>query len=139
MISFPAGRGFFVYEHRDESGAVLYVGMTTHPAQRIANHVMGRRSPWWEQVCAITWHEASSEWAMRRLEGHLIERHDPPFNRTVNLTRRVKAADAAWRRSRSLRPYRDVINVTPVSTGDAARWLRNPAFVEVLDLAQAVA
>lgn len=85
-LSIPLGRGAYVYAHRDASGDVLYIGATTYPLGRTANHVAGAnsKSPWFGQVASIEWIACTEERSMRFLESRLIGHFAPPHNKQDN-------------------------------------------------------
>jgi predicted GIY-YIG superfamily endonuclease len=81
-ITVPLDPGHYVYIHRDEHGRVLYVGRTSAPLSRLANHQASRtRSPWFPQVRQIDWELCSNETSAWLQEMRLIEALAPPFNK----------------------------------------------------------
>lgn len=81
-LSIPLEVGHYVYLHLDADGLVLYVGRTSNPAQRTANHIAHWRtkSHWWSRVRSIEWerYEAASDAVCR--EWQLIESLRTPHN-----------------------------------------------------------
>lgn len=91
MLSVPAVNGFWVYEHLDANGVVLYVGQTTTPAFRLAAHTT--RSPWFADVAEIRWHQCDTAERMGDVERQMVETLQPPHNkRLTGMTRRNKAS-----------------------------------------------
>lgn len=87
-LQVPREDGHYVYVHRNNEQRVLYVGSTTKPAMRTANHVLGKRSHWWDQVASIDWFRLGSDadmwWAERQAISRLEPRHNTAHNvRTV--------------------------------------------------------
>jgi hypothetical protein len=85
-LSIPTGVGSYVYVHRNAAGEVLYVGSTTNPLGRTANHLAGSngKSRWFGDVAAIEWIACDDERSMRFLEGRLIEHFAPSQNKQGN-------------------------------------------------------
>lgn len=80
-LSLPKQRGFYVYAHMDTDGDVLYVGSTTNPLSRVANHTQNKRSHWFpDEVRDIEWIACPDDHSMRRLEEDLIRELQPKHN-----------------------------------------------------------
>lgn len=80
-ISIPIEPGFYVYVHRGCAGEVLYVGSTTNPAGRMANHIANRRkSWWWPSVTSIEWERYDNNRVMLFREVTLITALRPVAN-----------------------------------------------------------
>lgn len=68
----------WVYLHLAADGSVLYVGQTYRPQRREVEHA--GQSPWWPQVSDTRHFGPYLADHARRLERHLIEVLDPPYN-----------------------------------------------------------
>lgn len=80
-ISTPIDAGHYVYVHLDGDNEPLYIGSTTSPMQRVANHVANKkRSPWFGDVRDIYWIRCTSAGGMRCLESTLISALAPVNN-----------------------------------------------------------
>lgn len=80
-FTIPLERGFWTYVHRDAADVALYVGCTTNPLSRTANHVQNqRKSHWFGRVATIQWSRWSTEWDMRTSERRLIHQLRPAHN-----------------------------------------------------------
>jgi len=86
-----------VYQYFDNSGALLYVGITGRGLSR--SHEHARSKDWWALTtgCSIE-HYATRAKALER-EAYLIAAYKPPFNtqgksRTVTIVRLITTADA---------------------------------------------
>jgi predicted GIY-YIG superfamily endonuclease len=101
VLHIPVGVGQFVYLVRDAAGDLLYVGRTTNPLQRFANHSAGRRtrSLWIEHARSIDWEQyddaSDAEWREREL----IEDLQPPHN-VIGTVRPSRPARRGRRRHR---------------------------------------
>lgn len=81
-LEIPTGTGFYTYVHLAADGSALYVGCTTHPLGRTANHVANKKiSHWFTDVTAIDWVSHPTEYLMRIYESGLIVHHQTPHNK----------------------------------------------------------
>ena len=68
----------YVYVARDVAGTVLYVGMTTKPKARCAQH--SRSSAWWSVRANLQVARCETPSRARAVEDDLICAYDPAFN-----------------------------------------------------------
>lgn len=68
-----------IYRHYDESGALLYLGCTTHIMKRLREH--GSRSDWYDQIETITLEHFASREEAFEAEKVAIEKEQPQRNR----------------------------------------------------------
>lgn len=92
-----------VYRMRDAGGALLYVGVTTSPATRIAHHAPGK--PWWREVSRIDLEHFETREEAAAAEVVAIRDESPRYNR-VRPQREWTADELAARRR--LRETREV-------------------------------
>lgn len=71
-------QGHFVYIHRDEEGACLYVGMSSNVMLRQGKH--SRESSWWPQVRQVEFIRCESRSLALSLERRMIEKLRPAMN-----------------------------------------------------------
>lgn len=80
-ISIPIEPGYYVYVHRGRGGEVLYVGSTSTPSGRMANHIANhRRTWWWPEVTSIEWERYAERRVMLFREVTLITALRPRAN-----------------------------------------------------------
>jgi hypothetical protein len=84
-----------VYRIWNEAGVLIYVGTSTTPFARFAQH---RAREWWPQATRIDleWFPSSEE--ARRAESRAIAAESPIFN-VAGRSRYLPLADGNWRRS----------------------------------------
>jgi excinuclease UvrABC nuclease subunit len=80
-VQVPLEPGFYVYIHRAADGEILYIGSTTTPTGRTANHIANRRRTWWwPQVASVEWERYDDRSVMAFREMNLITARAPRAN-----------------------------------------------------------
>jgi hypothetical protein len=116
LVALPAGPG--VYQFRDRSGRLLYVGKSVCLRQRVRSY-FGERAGHFRKlrrlrsrVAAVEWTETGSELEALLLESHLVKERHPPYNALLQRHRhlvflRLDVADPYPRLEVTEHLYRD--------------------------------
>lgn len=106
--------GPVLYRIYNAHRTLLYVGFSTHPADRVRSH---RSQPWWWQAGTAEFERCDDEAHARALELHAIRTEHPLYNRVGVDTNR-----SLWHQA--VRPFRRVLaarrrpGIDPVSDAD---------------------
>lgn len=74
----------WLYRMYDVQGALLYIGQTTNPQQRIRAHRANSDAPWAADVVRVRWDCVGNRWDALRLEKEAIQEERPRHNRAHN-------------------------------------------------------
>lgn len=74
----PRSRLHVLYRFYDESGQLLYVGMTIDPSSRFRSHRYDKA--WWDQIAKITLQKYDRSDELARAELHAIRVERPRYN-----------------------------------------------------------
>ena len=69
---------YTIYKCHDETGAILYIGVTSRGEKRISEHA--RHKAWFQYVSLVTYEYCDSVREARDREIALITEHAPPYN-----------------------------------------------------------
>lgn len=95
MVQGMESSPHWVYRLFDQSGRLLYVGLTTQPARRLARHRSSKA--WWADVARVSWREYPCKLHGLGAEYWAIRRENPRYNRVGTVAFQRDASAAAKR------------------------------------------
>lgn len=110
----------FVYEFRDSSGVLLYVGITLDLGARLRAH--GRQKQWWARVANVQAKLYPTRAEAREVETQLIAEADPEFNVEGHPFRSERQV-YTWS-LRSLKPREPLPHDKLLDLEEMAAWMR---------------
>ena len=78
MSALPAEATHTLYRLFDESGELLYVGITSNPERRLHHHK--HTKPWWSEVATVTFENHPTGDDVAAAEADAIESERPRYN-----------------------------------------------------------